>query len=165
MPQADRGAHPYRANSVPATKAAMLAQAGASTVEELFEQIPADHRLKRPLALPRQLRPEIELRRHLEELLDRNSSCAENLSFLGGGCWQHYVPAICDEMVERAEFATPVLGTPASEHGRNQTQFEFCSLAAELVEMDFVGLPVYSWGCAAGHAIRMASRITGGARC
>jgi glycine dehydrogenase subunit 1 len=161
MPQTASGAHPYMANSVPATKAAMLAQAGATTVEELFEQIPADHRLQRPLVLPRQLRSEIELRRHLQKLLDRNSSCAENLSFLGGGCWQHYVPAICDEMVERAEFATPVLGTPASEHGRNQTQFEFCSLAAELVEMDFVGLPVYSWGCAAGHAIRMAARITG----
>jgi glycine dehydrogenase subunit 1 len=154
-------AHPYMANSVPAIKQEMLAEAGAATIEELFEQIPSDHRLKRPMELPRQLRSEVELRRHLQGLLVKNSSCEENLSFLGGGCWQHYVPAICDEMVGRAEFATPVLGTPSSEHGRNQTQFEFSSLAGELINMDYVGLPVYSWACAGGHAIRMASRLNG----
>lgn len=161
MPKTPPAAHPYMANSAPAVKAEMLAGAGAATVEELFEQIPADHRLKRPLELPPSLRSEVELRRHFQELLNKNSSCEENLSFLGGGCWPHYVPAICDEMVGRAEFATPVLGTPPSEHGRNQTQFEFCSLVGELIDMEFVGLPVYSWGCAAGHAIRMATRLNG----
>ena len=45
-------AHPWMANSVPALKAAMLAEIGAGSIEELFEQIPADHRLRRPLALP-----------------------------------------------------------------------------------------------------------------
>jgi glycine dehydrogenase subunit 1 len=160
MSQTETRAHPYMSNSAPQIKAEMLAAAGASSVEELFEQIPADHRLARPLSLPRQLSSEIELRRHMQELLSKNSSCEANLSFLGAGCWQHYVPAICDEMVGRAEFATPVLGTPASEHGRNQAQFEFCSLIGELIEMDFVGLPVYSWACAAGHAIRMAARLT-----
>jgi glycine dehydrogenase subunit 1 len=149
------------ANSVPAIKAEMLAATGANTVEELFEQIPADHRLQRPLNLPRQLRSEVELRRHLLEILAKNSSCETNLSFLGAGCWQHHVPAVCDEIVGRAEFATPVLGTASSEHGRNQAQFEFCSQIGELVNMEFVGLPVYSWGCAAGHAIRMAARLTG----
>jgi glycine dehydrogenase subunit 1 len=152
-------AHPYMSNSAPDVKAELLAGTGATDVEELFEQIPADHRLARPLDLPRQLSSEIELRRHMQQLLDKNSCCEENLSFLGGGCWPHYVPAICDEMVGRAEFATPVLGTPPSETGRNQAQFEFCSLVGELIDMDYVGLPVYSWACAAGHAIRMASRL------
>jgi glycine dehydrogenase subunit 1 len=161
MSQPASRAHPYMSNSVPAIKAEMLAGAGASTVDELFEQIPADHRLQRPLDLPRQLSSEIELRRYMQELLNKNSSCETNLSFLGAGCWQHWVPAICDEMVGRAEFATPVLGTPPSEHGRNQAQFEFCSLIGELINMEFVGLPVYSWGCAAGHAIRMATRLNG----
>jgi len=154
-------AHPYMSNSAAETRAALLDGTGASDVEELFEQIPADHRLSRPLDLPAQLSSEIELRRHMQKLLNSNSSCEDNLSFLGAGCWPHYVPAICDEMVGRAEFATPVLGTPSSEHGRNQAQFEFCSLAAELIDLDYVGLPVYSWGCAAGHAIRMASRLNG----
>jgi glycine dehydrogenase subunit 1 len=149
-------------NSAPSTKAAMLAEIGVSTMAELFTQIPATHRLNRPLDLPPQLRSEVELRRHLSMLVRKNSSCEENLSFLGGGCWQHHVPAICDEMIDRAEYATPVLhGTSPSAHGRNQTHFEFCSLLAELIDMDFVGLPVYSWGCAAGTAIRMAARLTG----
>jgi glycine dehydrogenase subunit 1 len=153
--------HPYMANSTSAMKEEMLAATGAGTVEELFEQIPLDHRLARPLDLPPQLRSEVELSRHLRGLLAKNTSCETNLSFLGAGCWPHYVPAVCDEIVGRAEFATPVLGTASSEHGRNQAQFEFCSQIGELIGMDFVGLPVYSWGCAAGHAIRMASRLTG----
>jgi glycine dehydrogenase subunit 1 len=64
-------------------------------------------------------------------------------------------------MVTRTEFATPVWGTPSSDHGRNQVWFEFSSQLGELVEMDFVGLPLYSYGAAAGHALRMASRING----
>ena len=95
---------------------------------------------------------EAELSRHLRETLARNESCEENLSFLGAGCWQHHVPAVCDEIVRRTEFLTPVWGSPPSDHGRNQAWFEFCSQLGELLELDFVGLPVYSWGCAAGHA-------------
>ena len=52
-------------------------------------------------------------------------------------------------------------GTPSSDLGRNQAWFEFASQLGELVELDFVGLPVYSWGAAIGHALRMATRITG----
>jgi len=102
-----------------------------------------------------------EGRRHLTTQLSKNQSCEENLSFLGAGCYQHHVPAICDEISGRAEFLTNVWGSPSSDHGRNQAWFEYCSLLGELVKMDMVGLPVYSYGCAAGHAIRMASRITG----
>ena len=100
-------------------------------------------------------------RRHLRQTLARNVDCEQALSFLGGGCWQHHVPAICDEIAARTEFLTPVWGTPSSDHGRNQAWFEFSSQLGELLELDFVGLPVYSWGCAAGHAIRMAARMTG----
>ncbi len=154
-------AHPYMANSVDAIKQQMLAEIGAGSIEELFEQIPADHRIRRPLALPPALRSESELKRHLVQTLARNQTCETNLSFLGGGCWQHYVPAACDEIMRRSEFLTSVFGNAQSDHGRNQAWFEFCSQMGELVKMDLVGLPVYSWGCAAGHAIRMASRISG----
>ena len=94
-------------------------------------------------------------------MLTNNSDCEKNLNFLGAGCWQHHVPAICDEITSRAEFLTNVWGTPSSDHGRNQSLFEFCSLLGDLLKTDMVGLPVYSYGCAVGHAIRMASRITG----
>jgi glycine dehydrogenase subunit 1 len=154
-------AHPYMANSAPALKQELLDATGAASVEELFAQIPESHRLRGTLDLPPALSSEVALRRHLLDRLRKNTSCEEALSFLGGGCWQHHVPAICDELVGRTEFVTSIWGTPSSDHGRNQTWFEFASQLGELVDMEFVGMPVYSFGCAAGHAIRMASRITG----
>jgi glycine dehydrogenase subunit 1 len=154
-------AHPYMANSTPTAKRRMLDALGLDDVDRLFEQIPPDHRLARPLALPNGIRSEAELRRELLGKISRNQDCERNLSFLGGGCWQHYVPAVCDEIISRTEFVTAIWGTPASDLGRNQAWFEFTSQLGELLELDFVGLPTYSWGCAAGHAIRMAARMTG----
>ena len=154
-------AHPYMANSAAASRQALLDAVGVADPEELFAQIPADHRMDRPLALPPALVSEAALARHLRDVLGRSRDCEQQLSFLGGGCWQHHVPAVCDEIAQRTEFVTPVWGTPASDHGRNQAWFEFTSQLAELLELDFVGLPVYSWGCAAGHALRMAARMTG----
>jgi glycine dehydrogenase subunit 1 len=149
------------ANSVDGIKREMLDAVGASEVEELFVQIPEAHRLRGELPLPPALTSEVELHRHLRAALAKNESCETRLSFLGAGCWQHHVPAVCDEIVRRSEFVTPVWGTPASDYGRNQAWFEFSSQLGELLWLEFVGLPVYSWGCAAGHAIRMASRING----
>ncbi|WP_222844520.1 hypothetical protein [Saccharomonospora sp. CUA-673] len=153
-------AHRYMANSVPAIKQEMLDAIGAGSVEELFEQVPAEHRLAYPLELPPAL-SESELRRHLVETLSKNRTTEQYLNFLGAGCWQHHVPAAGDEVVRRNEWLTSVSGEPSSDHGRNQAWFEFCSQLGELLAMDLVGMPVRSWGVAAGHAIRMASRITG----
>jgi glycine dehydrogenase subunit 1 len=153
-------AHPYMASSPPELLQELLDAVGVADAEELLAQIPAAHRTTRELQLPRALRSEAELGRHLRTTLARNGTCEEHLSFLGGGVWQHHVPAVCDEIAQRTEFLTPVWGTPASDVGRNQAWFEFASQLGELLDLDFVGLPVYSWGCAAGHAIRMAARLT-----
>lgn len=154
-------AHPWMANSAPGVLDAMLAEIGASSVAEVFEQIPEDHFRKAPLDLPPALTSEVELRRDLVSKLKRNEDCEANLSFLGAGVWQHHVPAIVDEIVGRTEFATNVWGSYQSDHGRNQAWFEFSSQLGALLNLDVVQLPVYSWGCAIGHAIRMAARITG----
>ncbi len=153
--------HPYMPNSTREAKATMMAAIGISDVEELFEQIPPDHITDKALSLAPGVRSEATLRRHMRGLLARNDSCASHLNFLGGGYWQHYVPAVCDEIAGRSEFLTSVWGTPSSDHGRNQAWFEFASQLGELLAMDFVGLPVYSWGTAAGFALRMASRMNG----
>lgn len=153
-------AHPYMANSVPAIQREMLDAIGVDSIAELFQQIPDDHRMARPLELPPAL-SESELRRHLVATLAKNRSCETNLSFLGAGCWQHHVPAACDEVVRRNEWLTSIFGEPSSDHGRNQAWFEFCSQLGELLKLDLVGLPVRSWGTAAGHAVRMAARLTG----
>lgn len=149
------------ASSAPGQIEAMLAEIGAGSVRELFEQIPQDHFRQTPLDLPPTLLSEAELRRDLLGKLKKNGNCEENLSFLGAGCWQHHVPGVVEEIVGRTEFMTNVWGSPQSDVGRNQAWFEFNSQLGALLNMDVVQLPVYSWGCAAGHAVRMAARMTG----
>lgn len=156
----DVTAHPYMANSVPAIQQTMLDSIGVRTIEDLFVQIPKDHRMIRPLDLPPAL-SERELRRHLIETLSKNSTTDDNLSFLGAGIWQHHVPAAVDEIVRRNEWLTSIYGEPGSDHGLYQAWFEFCSQLGELLNLDLVGMPVRSWGTAAGHALRMAARLTG----
>lgn len=153
--------HPWMASTAPGVIDEMLAEIGAASVAELFRQIPPDHFRTTPLALPPQLASEMELRRELLAKLSRNRSCETALSFLGAGAWQHHVPAVVDEIVGRTEFLTNVWGSYQSDHGRNQAWFEYQSMLGELVGMEVVQLPVYSWGCAAGHAVRMAMRLTG----
>ena len=154
-------AHPWMANAAPGALQAMLDEIGADSARELFEQIPEDHFRTTPLNFPPALSSEIELKRDLLSKLKKNEDCEANLSFLGAGVWQHHVPAIVDEIVGRTEFATNVWGSYQSDHGRNQAWFEFSSQLGALLNLDVVQLPVYSWGCANGHAVRMAQRITG----
>lgn len=152
--------HPWMGNSLPDLKQRMLDEIGAGSIAALFEQIPAEHRLKAPLDLPLGIKSESALRRHLTDMLAKNESADTNLTFLGAGCWPHHVPAVVDEIVGRTEFLTPVWGSPQSDFGRNQAWFEYASQLGELLNMEVVGLPVYSWGCAIGHALRMAARLT-----
>jgi len=104
--------HHLMANSNQATVEHMLDVVGASDVEELFEQIPAEHRLAGGLELPPALVSEADLSRHMDDLLSRDVK--PKASFLGGGCWPHYVPAVVDEIVGRAEFLNNIWGTPSS---------------------------------------------------
>ncbi|OGS48434.1 MAG: glycine dehydrogenase [Euryarchaeota archaeon RBG_16_68_13] len=154
--------HPYIPNSVPDVREEMLREVGARDADSLYrEMIPERLMLARRMRLPEPLTAERDLRRHMESLLATNRTCEETLSFLGGGCWQHYVPAVCDEIVRRSEFLTAYSGGPYSDLGRFQAYFEFQSLMGDLLEMDVVGVTTYDWGAAAGNAIRMASRLTG----
>jgi glycine dehydrogenase subunit 1 len=154
-------AHPYIPNSAPEIKRAMLDAVGANTVDELYGSIPERLRYPGLLDLPEPLRSEYELRRHVTSVLDRNQSSADALSFLGGGCWPHYVPAVCDEIVNRGEFLTAYYGDTYADHGKMQALFEYASLIGELVECDAVSQPTYDWGAAAATSICMAARITG----
>ncbi|MEM3640432.1 MAG: aminomethyl-transferring glycine dehydrogenase subunit GcvPA [Candidatus Bathyarchaeia archaeon] len=152
--------HPYIPNSVPTVKDQMLKEIGAKSVEDFFENIPEKLRLK-GMNLPQTLLSEYSLKRHVEEILSRNKTCKEYLNFLGGGCWQHYVPAICDEVNQRSEFLTAYAGRPYEDHGRFQALFEYASMMGELLNMDVVNVPTYDWMQAAATSLRMASRITG----
>jgi len=152
--------HPYIPNSVPAVKEKMLAEIGVKSISELYEDIPKNLRLKKALSLPKPKLSELELKRHVQMILNRNTSCEEFTSFLGGGCAHHYVPAICDEVTRRSEFLTAYAGEPYEDAGRFQVLFEYESLMAELLDFDVVNVPTYDWGQAASTAVRMAGRIT-----
>jgi glycine dehydrogenase subunit 1 len=152
--------HPYIPNSVPEVKQKMLEEIGVKDVDDLYEDIPDELRFKGKLNLPEPLLSELELKRHVEKILNKNKSCEEFISFLGGGCAQHYVPAICDEITHRSEFLTAYAGEPYEDAGRFQALFEYESLMAELLDFDVVNVPTYDWGQAASTSIRMAGRIT-----
>jgi glycine dehydrogenase subunit 1 len=153
--------YPYIPNSVPATKEAMLKALNAKSVEEFYADIPDSIRLKRKLNLPEPLLSEAALVRHAEQLLSKNRSTREVLSFLGAGCAPHYVPAVCDEVNSRGEFLTAYAGEPYEDHGRFQALFEYQSLMGELLNMGVVNVPVYDGFQATATALRMAGRITG----
>lgn len=153
--------HPYIPNSVPEVKAAMLREIGVSSVEELYADIPERLRFRGRMNLPEPLTSEASLKRHVEGILAKNRSTAECLSFLGGGCAPHYVPAVCDEVNRRSEFLTAYAGEPYEDHGRFQALFEYESLMAELLDMDVVNVPTFDGCQAASTAVRMAGRITG----
>lgn len=153
--------HPYIPNSVPAVKAEMLKEIGVADIEELYEDIPEEIRFRGEMNIPEGVTSEYQLKRKVGKILKKNSSCSEYLSFLGGGCYQHHVPAVCSEVIGRSEFLTAYAGEPYEDHGRFQALFEYESLMGELLNMDVVNVPTYDWGQAASTSVRMAARITG----
>jgi glycine dehydrogenase subunit 1 len=161
MPELDRRAHPYIPNAEPSVKASMLADIGATSMEDLYAEIPEPLRHRQPLSIPAGIRSEAELRRLLERTLSRNMSCDEATSFLGAGCYHHYVPVICDEINRRSEFLTAYAGEPYEDFGRFQTLWEYQSLMAELLDMDVCNVPTYDGFQAACTSLRMAGRYTG----
>ena len=152
--------HPYIPNSVEDVQVNMLKEIGLNSLEDLHREIPEELKFKGTMNLPDPIKSEYELKRHVDKLLAKNISSNEYINFLGAGCWQHHVPAVCDEINSRAEFLTGYAGEPYNDHGRFQALFEYESLVAELIDMDVVNVPTFDWGQAAATSLRMASRIT-----
>ena len=142
--------HPYIPNSVPAVKAAMLAELGLQSVEEIYAEIPDRLRFKGKLEIPPAIMAERDLERHMMALLNKNTSSEDYLNFCGAGCWQHYVPSVVDEVVNRAEFVSAYCGGGYSDLGKFQARFEFNSQLGELLDLDGVANPIYDWGDVAG---------------
>ncbi len=153
--------YPYIPNSEPSIKQQMLDEIGVPSVEALYEDIPEELRLKGKMNLPEPFLSEYDLIRHVEEILSKNVTCKDYLNFRGAGCYQHFVPAVCDEINGRSEFLTAYAGEPYDDHGRFQALFEYSSMMGELLEMDVVNVPTYDGFQATATSIRMACRLTG----
>ena len=137
----------------------MLATIGVGSIEELFSDIPAALRLADPLALDRGL-SEQEVYDELRALAARNRSTEDELTFLGGGMYDHYVPALIDSIIERSEFLTPYTPyQPEISQGGLQAMFEYQTAISELTGLPVSNASVYegpSAVAAAGYVAKAA---------
>jgi len=152
--------HPFIPNSNPSMRREMLQAIGIDSVDALFKDIPASIKATADLDLPPRM-SEVEVRKHVERILSKNTSTHDMVSFLGAGIWPHYVPAAVEAMVSRGEFLTSYTPYQAEiSQGMLQVMFEFQSLICELTGMDYANSSLYDWSTALGEAARMAVRVT-----
>jgi glycine dehydrogenase subunit 1 len=143
----------------PAERQQMLAEIGASAIDELFAMIPAEYRLDRDLAVPR-AHAESEIIDYFKAAGAKNAT--NYASFLGAGAYRHYRPVIIDSLIQRGEFLTSYTPYQAEiSQGTLQAIFEFQTMIAELTGMDVANASMYDGSTGAAEAVRMAMRITG----
>jgi glycine dehydrogenase subunit 1 len=142
---------------------AMLAAIGVDSLQEIFDrQIPAGVRLDRALELP-DGRSEQDVYEHLRELAGANTSVEDELSFLGAGMYDHYVPALIDMLMERSEFLTPYTPyQPEISQGGLQVMFEYQTAICELTGLLVSNASVYEGPSAVAAAGYMAKLHNGG---
>jgi glycine dehydrogenase subunit 1 len=150
---------PYLYNT-PGDQQAMLQAIGARDLNELFSLIPAEMRLQRPLDLPPAM-TEIELTRHMQTLAAKNDHAGNKVCFLGGGAYDHFVPAVIDAIASRGEFYTSYTPYQAEvSQGNMQAMFEYQSLVCELTGMDVSNASLYDGGSAVVEAVLLAMSVT-----
>ena len=144
-----------------ADREAMLETIGASSVEELFADLPAGVRLDRELELPPPL-SEQGLTSYFESLAAQNTHVGAELSFLGAGMYDHYVPAIVDAVMQRGEFLTAYTPyQPELSQGVLQAIFEYQTAICELTGMDVSNASGYDGTTVAADACFIARHATG----
>jgi glycine dehydrogenase subunit 1 len=138
----------------------MLAAIGVGSIDELFADIPAGLRLDRPLPLGEGL-SEHEVFEELRALAARSTSAEDEISFLGAGMYDHYVPALIDSIILRSEFLTPYTPyQPEISQGGLQAMFEYQTAISELTGLPVSNASVYegpSAVAAAGYVAKLAN--------
>jgi glycine dehydrogenase subunit 1 len=149
---------PYIPNT-DAERAELLRAIGVNNVDDLFRDIPAEHR-NPPLDMPAPL-SEMELRAELERLADKNFAAGKHPSFLGAGVYHHYTPAAVAPVVMRGEFLTSYTPyQPEVSQGTLQGTFEFQTMTCQLLGMEVANAGMYDGGTALAEAALMACRVT-----
>jgi glycine dehydrogenase subunit 1 len=149
---------PYTFNT-PADEQAMLEAIGAASLDELFAAIPAEIRLRRELDLPSAM-GELELTQHLHQLAAQNDHAETRVCFLGGGSYDHFVPAVVDAIAGRSEFYTSYTPyQPEVSQGNLQVMFEYQTLICQLTGMDVSNASLYDGGSAAVEAALLCMSV------
>ncbi len=139
----------------------MLAAIGASSIDELFSDVPDAVRLERPLALPAG-KPESHVYDELSALAARNTHAESEITFLGAGMYDHYVPAIVDAITQRSEFLTPYTPyQPEISQGGLQVMFEFQTAISELTGLPVANASLYEAPSSVASAGYLARAETG----
>jgi glycine dehydrogenase subunit 1 len=153
--------HPFLPNLDEEIVQEMLRKMGASSIAELFSDIPSEFTLKRKLAIP-DGQPEATVRREVTKRLGMNKAGGDSLCFLGGGVWPHYIPAAVESILSRQEFYTSYTPyQPEISQGMLQALFEYQSLMCDLLGMQACNSSMYDWASASAEAVRMAARVKG----
>jgi glycine dehydrogenase subunit 1 len=143
--------------------ATMLAAIGVRSIDDLFAHVPAGLRERARIDLPAGL-SEPELHRLLSALADRNGP-AGGAVFLGAGAYPHWIPAVVDQILLRAEFATAYTPyQPEVSQGTLQAIFEFQTFTALLLGLDVANASMYDAASATAEAVLMARRLLPGRR-
>ena len=152
--------HPFL-SLTDADREAMLEAVGIASVEDLFRDVPEGVRYRGTLELERPL-TEAELVAHLGELESRNVPTTRELSFLGAGVYDHYVPAVVDAVLQRGEFLTAYTPyQPEMSQGVLQAIFEYQTAICELTGMDVSNASGYDGTTVAADASYVARQATG----
>jgi glycine dehydrogenase subunit 1 len=139
----------------------MLAAIGVDSVDELFRDVPEGVRFQGRLALEPPL-SEQELVSHLTELAERNVPAGEELSFLGAGIYDHYVPAVVDSVLAQGQLLTAYTPyQPEVSQGVLQAIFEYQTAICELTGMDVSNASGYDGTTVAADACYVAKHATG----
>ncbi len=140
---------------------AMLQSVGAARMEDLLKQIPDELRLGRALALPAAM-DEPTLRDHLLQLARQNLGAQEQICFLGGGAYDHFIPAVVDALAGQGAFVTAYTPYQAeASQGSLQAFFEFQTMICQISGMDVANASLYEGATALAEAALMAINVTG----
>ncbi|MED1468218.1 aminomethyl-transferring glycine dehydrogenase subunit GcvPA [Bacillus salipaludis] len=141
-------------------KRVMLETIGVSSVDELFSDIPEQVRFKGEYNI-KAAKSEPALMKELFKMADRNADLKRNVSFLGAGVYDHYMPVIVDHVISRSEFYTAYTPyQPEISQGELQAIFEFQTMICELTGMDVANSSMYDGGTALAEAAMLSAGHT-----
>ncbi len=147
----------------PKDREEMLQAIGASTIDELYNTVPAEFLLKKPIADLPNFQGEIEVEKTLTALAKKNRAASAGPFFLGAGCYKHHIPSAVDHLIQRSEFLTSYTPyQPEISQGTLAVIFQFQSIIALLTGMEVANASMYDGATSLSESCLMALRIKSG---